>query len=70
MFIRSKTNSDTRERFYHMNTKRSKSKLAWLDSEEGRITTMMQHGFLSRAVGEKLLLELQQAAKLKAQKPK
>ena len=44
-----------------------KQKQAWLDSEEGRITTLMQQGSLSQAVGQKMLLEL---AKLKLQKSK
>ena len=48
-----------------MNARRSKPKQAWLDSEEGRITTLMAQGMLSEALGKRLLLELQEAAKSK-----
>ena len=44
-----------------MNPRRSKQKHAWLDSEEGRITTLMAQGMLSEALGKRLLLELQTA---------
>ena len=44
-----------------MNARRSKSKQAWLDSEEGRVTTLMAQGMLSEALGKRLLLELQEA---------
>ena len=44
-----------------MNPRRSKSKQAWLDSEEGRITTLMAQGMLSEVLGKRLLLELQTA---------
>ena len=41
-----------------MNPRRSRPKQAWLDSEEGRIMTLMQKGLLSEAVGKRLLDEL------------
>ena len=44
-----------------MNPRRSKPRQAWLDSEEGRITTLMAQGMLSEALGKRLLLELQTA---------
>ena len=44
-----------------MNARRSKQKQAWLDSEEGRITTLMAQGMLSEELGKRLLLELQTA---------
>ena len=44
-----------------MNPRRSKQKQAWLDSEEGRITTLMAAGMLSEALGKRLLLGLQTA---------
>ena len=44
-----------------MSARRSKQKQAWLDSEGGRITTLMAQGMLSEALGKKLLLELQTA---------
>ena len=44
-----------------MNQRRSKQKQAWLDSEEGRLTTLMAQGMLSEALGKRLLLELQTA---------
>ena len=49
-----------------MNPRQSKQKQAWLDSEEGRITTFVMQGLLPVELGKKLLLDLQ-AAKLKAQ---
>ena len=45
-----------------MNQRRSKQKQAWLDSEEGRITTLMAAGMLSEALGKRLLLDLQTAS--------
>ena len=47
-----------------MSPRRSKPKQAWLDSEEGRIFTLMAQGMLSEALGKRLLLDLQ-AGKLK-----
>ena len=44
-----------------MNPRRSKSKQSWLDSEEGRITTLMAQGMLSEALGKRLLIEIQTA---------
>ena len=44
-----------------MNARRSKQKQAWLDSEEGRVTTLMASGMLSEEIGKRLLLELQTA---------
>ena len=41
-----------------MNPRRSRPKQAWLDSEEGRIMTLMQKGLLSEALGKRLLDEL------------
>ena len=48
-----------------MNPRRSKQKQAWLDSKEGRITTLITQGMLPQALGQTLLRDLQ-AAKLKA----
>ena len=48
-----------------MNPRRSKQKQAWLDSEEGRLTTLIAQGMLSEVLGKRLLLELQDAAKSK-----
>ena len=50
-----------------MTRRQFEKKQDWLDSDEGRITTLMKKGLLSQAVGQKLLLEL---AKLKLQKSK
>ena len=51
-----------------MNTRRSKQKQAWIDSEEGRITMLMQQGLLSEALAKRLLRELQ-TEKLKPKNP-
>ena len=44
-----------------MNPRRAKQKQAWLDSEEGRLTTLIAQGMQSEALGKRLLLELQTA---------
>ena len=48
-----------------MNKRRSKTKATWLESEEGRITTLVRQGLLSIELGKRMLLELQRAAELK-----
>ena len=53
-----------------MNKKQLKPRERWLESEEGRIITMIQHGFLSPEVGQRLLVELHRVEQLKTKKLK
>ena len=43
-----------------MNPRRAKPKQAWLDSDEGRIATLVRQGLLPEKQGERLLREIQE----------